>query len=62
MFDIKWIRENPDDFDRAMASCKELGVEEFSPEITTDLPGFGVRRTIIVRNPGSGALQELVAA
>ena len=50
------------DFDRAVASCRELGVEEFSSEMTTDLPGFGPRRTIVVRNPGSGALQELVAA
>jgi hypothetical protein len=50
------------DFDRAAATCRELGVEEFSPEMTTDLPGFGLRRTMVVRNPGSGALQELVAA
>jgi catechol 2,3-dioxygenase-like lactoylglutathione lyase family enzyme len=50
------------DFDRAAATCRELGVEEFSPEMTTDLPGFGPRRTMVVRNPGSGALQELVAA
>jgi hypothetical protein len=46
----------------SVAKCKELGVTKFSPEITIDMPGFGARRTIVVRNPGSGALQELVAA
>ena len=50
------------DFDAALAKCKELDVETFSPAMEIDLPGFGVRRTAIVRNPGSGALQELVAA
>jgi catechol 2,3-dioxygenase-like lactoylglutathione lyase family enzyme len=49
------------DFGRAITACENLGVETFSPEMTIDLPGFGKRQTIVVRNPGSGALQELVA-
>ncbi|MEQ8248903.1 MAG: VOC family protein [Alphaproteobacteria bacterium] len=50
------------DFSAAMAKCEALNVETFSPEMDIDLPGFGRRRTAVVRNPGSGALQELVAA
>jgi len=51
-----------EDFPRAEAKCAEMGVEVFSPRMQVDLPGFGVRDTLVVRNPGSGALQEIVAA
>ncbi|MDA1057682.1 MAG: VOC family protein [Proteobacteria bacterium] len=50
------------DFEKAKAKCNELAVAEFTPEMEIDLPGFGTRRTMVVRNPGSGALQEIVAA
>jgi hypothetical protein len=36
-----------------------VGAEEFSAIIEIDLPGRGKCKTMLVRNPGSGALQEL---
>ncbi len=51
-----------EDFPWAEAKCEELGVEVFSPRMEIDLPGFGMRVTMVVRNPGSGALQEIVSA
>jgi catechol 2,3-dioxygenase-like lactoylglutathione lyase family enzyme len=47
------------DIDEAARACAEVGAEEFSPTIEIDLPGRGKCKTMLVRNPGSGALQEL---
>lgn len=44
---------------KAAAACAELGVEVFTPQVELDLPGRGQCKAMIVRNPGSGALQEL---
>ncbi|MEC9375836.1 MAG: VOC family protein [Pseudomonadota bacterium] len=41
------------------ADCEELGVEVFCDELEIDLPGRGLCRSLLLRNPGSGALQEL---
>jgi len=43
----------------AIRACDKLGVEVFCPAIELDLPGRGMSRSMLVRNPGSGALQEL---
>ena len=48
-----------DDLAAVVSACAELGVEEFSPHVEIDLPGRGRCAAVIVRNPGSGALQEL---
>jgi catechol 2,3-dioxygenase-like lactoylglutathione lyase family enzyme len=49
------------DFPWVEAKCRELGVEVLSPRMRIDLPGFGQRDAMVVRNPGSGALQEIVS-
>jgi len=48
-----------DDLDVAASGCAEVGAEEFSAAVEIDLPGRGQCKAMIVRNPGSGALQEL---
>jgi catechol 2,3-dioxygenase-like lactoylglutathione lyase family enzyme len=48
-----------DDIDAAARACAEVGAEEFSATVEIDLPGRGKCKTMLVRNPGSGALQEL---
>lgn len=40
-------------------ACAAVGAEVFSGPIEIDLPGRGRRTAMVVRNPGSGALQEL---
>jgi catechol 2,3-dioxygenase-like lactoylglutathione lyase family enzyme len=40
-------------------ACAAVGAEVYTPPMTIDLPGRGKRQAMIVRNPGSGALQEL---
>ena len=47
------------DLNRAEAGCTELGVEVFSSAQEITLPGRGPCRAMVVRNPGSGALQEI---
>jgi hypothetical protein len=47
------------DIDEAASACAAVGAEEFSAPIEIDLPGRGKCQSMIVRNPGSGALQEL---
>ncbi len=42
--------------------CAALGVEVYTPRMTIDFPGMGKRMITTVRNPGSGALQQLVQA
>ncbi|MEO7386257.1 MAG: VOC family protein [Gammaproteobacteria bacterium] len=41
------------------AACAALGAEVFSGPLDIDLPGRGQCAAMVVRNPGSGALQEL---
>ncbi len=45
--------------DRVLTACRELGVEEYSAMREIELPGRGRCRATLLRNPGSGALQEL---
>jgi catechol 2,3-dioxygenase-like lactoylglutathione lyase family enzyme len=40
-------------------ACAAVGAEVYTAPMTIDLPGRGRRQAMIVRNPGSGALQEL---
>jgi catechol 2,3-dioxygenase-like lactoylglutathione lyase family enzyme len=50
------------DLDRAQRAATEVGAELYSDVEVQELPGIGARRTMMVRNPGSGALQMVVAA
>lgn len=43
----------------ATAACAAVGAEPFSGPVEIDLPGRGKCAAMVVRNPGSGALQEL---
>ncbi|MGI9292118.1 MAG: VOC family protein [Gammaproteobacteria bacterium] len=47
------------DLQATLKACDEINVERFSAETEITLPGRGVCRAALVRNPGSGALQEL---
>ena len=47
------------DLDAALAAAHELDAVTFTPATEIVLPGRGKCRAAIVRNPGSGALQEL---
>jgi catechol 2,3-dioxygenase-like lactoylglutathione lyase family enzyme len=47
------------DLEQCADACNELGTEYFSGPTELDLPGRGFCRAMIVRNPGSGALQEI---
>lgn len=40
-------------------ACADVGAEVYSGPLTLDLPGRGRCTTMVVRNPGSGVLQEL---
>ena len=48
-----------DDLAAAASACAELGVEVSTALVEIELPGRGNCQSMIVRNPGSGALQEL---
>lgn len=50
------------DVDAAARDCTAVGAGVFSGPLTLDLPGRGRGTAMIVRNPGSGALQELFQA
>ena len=43
----------------AASGCAEVGAEVFSGPLEIDQPGRGRCKAMLVRNPGSGALQEL---
>ncbi|MGI9309294.1 MAG: VOC family protein [Gammaproteobacteria bacterium] len=45
--------------DEAASACAAVGAEVFSPPVEVELPGRGSCSSMLVRNPGSGALQEL---
>jgi hypothetical protein len=47
------------DLDSAISGCAAVGADKFSAPLEIDLPGRGACKAILVRNPGSGALQEL---
>jgi hypothetical protein len=48
------------DLDHALSLCEAVGAGMFSPPVEMVVPALGAARTAIVRNPGSGALQELI--
>ena len=48
-----------DDLDAAAWQCAECGADVYSAMEETLVPGFGTCASMIVRNPGSGALQQL---
>ncbi len=50
------------DLDATMAECVALGVDTYTPRTVLEVPGLGRVDTAIVRNPGSGALQQMVQA
>ncbi|HJN04157.1 MAG TPA: VOC family protein [Alphaproteobacteria bacterium] len=50
------------DMDAAERDCVGLGAEVYTPRMDIESPGLGMIHTMIVRNPGSGALQQLVQA
>lgn len=45
----------------AEAACLAAGIAPLAPRGELDLPGLGRREQLLVRNPGSGALQWLVS-
>ncbi len=49
-----------DDLDHATAFCRDNRIEIYSPPDELDLPGLGRTLSMIVRNPGSGALIQLL--
>ncbi len=48
-----------EDLDETARACAAVGAEVFTGPVDIDLPGRGPCRSMVVRNPGSGALQEL---
>lgn len=49
-----------DDLDQAIEQAALVGAIPFSPPTEITMPGLGACVAAIVRNPGSGALQELI--
>jgi catechol 2,3-dioxygenase-like lactoylglutathione lyase family enzyme len=52
-----FIVKNLDD---AKAAADSLKAEVYTAPLAINIPGFGNARTTLVRNPGSGALQQLI--
>ncbi len=50
-----------DDLEAAARECAALGVEPAGERAVVDTPGLGRRDQLLVRNPGSGALQWLLS-
>ncbi len=48
------------DLDTALETCAAIGANVYSEPVEIILPGDGSRRAAMVRNPGSGALMELI--
>jgi catechol 2,3-dioxygenase-like lactoylglutathione lyase family enzyme len=48
------------DLDAALETGAALGVEPFSSPVAVPFPVLGAKRAALVRNPGSGALMQLV--
>ncbi len=49
-----------DDLSAAARQCAALGVESAAVRAVLEIPGLGARDQLLVRNPGSGALQWLL--
>jgi catechol 2,3-dioxygenase-like lactoylglutathione lyase family enzyme len=47
------------DIEEAVSACAAVDAEVFTAPMEIDLPGRGKCKSMLVRNPGSGALQEL---
>jgi hypothetical protein len=47
------------DLQETARNCAAVGAAVFSGPVEIDLPGRGQCKSMVVRNPGSGALQEL---
>ncbi|RMF95629.1 MAG: VOC family protein [Gammaproteobacteria bacterium] len=50
------------DLQQAAAVARALAAPVYTPAVELDLPGLGRCAAMLLRNPGSGALQELVQA
>ena len=48
------------DMDGALSFCRDAGAEIYSPPDEIDLPGLGRTMSMLVRNPGSGALMQFL--
>lgn len=48
------------DLSEAETACKALRCDIYTPRMAVMIPGLGRTQSLIVRNPGSGALQHLV--
>ena len=48
------------DLNATLNTCVDIGAALYSPSVEISLPGIGARMAAIVRNPGSGALMELI--
>lgn len=48
------------DLDAAAAACRTVDAKVFAPIEDVEFPVLGRRRAMMVRNPGSGALQQLI--
>lgn len=46
----------------ALEAAARLGVEVYGPPVEMDVPAIGATSTAMLRNPGSGALMELIEA
>ncbi len=44
----------------AQTAAANLNCDVYTPPLEINIPGFGNTRTMIARNPGSGALQQLI--
>jgi len=44
----------------ALEACRTVGAKLFSPQLEINLPGIGKCLAAVVRNPGSGALMQLL--
>jgi len=50
------------DLTEVEAACKTFPCEVYTPRMELTMPGVGRCHVLTVRNPGSGALQQLVQA
>jgi catechol 2,3-dioxygenase-like lactoylglutathione lyase family enzyme len=51
-----------DDLHDAVSRCVDVGAELYSGPDELALPGLGLRQSVLLRTPGSGALTQLIAA
>jgi catechol 2,3-dioxygenase-like lactoylglutathione lyase family enzyme len=48
------------DLDAALHGARQAGAELYSEPLYLEVPGVGLTRAAVLRNPGSGALQQIV--